>query len=249
MSLILEDYNGVNKITSLYWRSDPLYSQIEPLIQAYKSDPESVYNTWFLNNDRLKAFYTIKGGLDDVITAIESRTFGNDFKGSPLEFVLAAICEQKQVFKGAAHAFYWKPKLGIPDIYENDENQLAFGRFLKKASLTSQANSILAEISTLDSLQIKGLGPAAANLLYFLHPTLFPPFNTAIVNGFNQLMNRKLKLGSWTAYLEMRDELLELNHTFNDSLPKDLGAVAGLMFEIGQGRMHIGIHAEVQKIY
>ncbi|WP_277613997.1 hypothetical protein [Neobacillus muris] len=40
--------------------------------------------------------------------------------------VITAISEQKQVFEGAAHAFYWKPKLRIPDIYENSQNQKAF---------------------------------------------------------------------------------------------------------------------------
>lgn len=36
------------------------------------------------------------------------------------------IAEQTEIFKGAKHAFMWKPKLRIPDIYENRENQLAF---------------------------------------------------------------------------------------------------------------------------
>jgi type II restriction enzyme len=35
-----------------------------------------------------------------------------------------------------------------------------------------------------------------ANLLYFLHPTLVPPFNTAIVNGYNKLTGGKVKLGA-----------------------------------------------------
>ncbi|WP_410512424.1 hypothetical protein PaeBR_20845 [Paenibacillus sp. BR2-3] len=217
----------------------------EKHIQEYKADPESVYNTWFLNNsDRLKAFRTIRTGVADVIHAIERRTFGNDFKGSPLEFVLAAICEQKQVFEGAAHAFYWKPKLRIPDIYENEEHQLAFGRFLKAVSQTSQEKTVLAEIMKLDRLQIKGLGPAVANILYFLHPTLFPPFNTAIVNGFNQLLGRKIKLGSWSAYLEMREELMAMNETCRTPLSKDLGAVGGFMFEVGTGRIVVSGNAE-----
>jgi hypothetical protein len=46
---------------------------------------------------------------------------------------------------------------------------------------------LLAAVHALDSRQIRGLGPAAANLLYFLHPTLMPPFNTAIVRGYNAL--------------------------------------------------------------
>ncbi|MBW4080739.1 hypothetical protein [Paenibacillus sp. S150] len=214
-------------------------------IKEYKSDPESVYNTWFLNNnERLKAFRTIKNGLLDVIRTIEERTFGNDYKGSPLEFIMSAICEQKQVFEGAAHAFYWKPKLRIPDIYENDRHQLAFGRFLKAVLQGSQEKQLLEEIVKLDRLQIKGLGPAVANILYFLHPTLFPPFNTAIVRGYNELLGRKIKLGSWSAYLEMRDGLLEMNEVQRALLSKDLGAIGGFMFEIGSGRLIVGGNAD-----
>lgn len=214
-------------------------------IKEYKTDPESVYNTWFLNNnERLKAFRTIRNGLADVITAIEKRTFGNDYKGSALEFIMSAICEQKQVFEGAAHAFYWKPKLRIPDIYENEENQLAFGRFLKAVLHSTQEKQLLAEIHKLDSMQIKGLGPAVANILYFLHPTLFPPFNTAIVRGYNELLGKKIKLGSWSAYLEMRDGLIELNESMRSLLSKDLGAVGGFMFEIGSGRLIVSGNAE-----
>jgi hypothetical protein len=44
--------------------------------------------------------------------------------------------EQKQVFEGAAHPFYWKPKLRIPDIYENEENKRTFGRFSIATSLS-----------------------------------------------------------------------------------------------------------------
>ncbi len=107
----------------------------EQLIQEYKVDPESVYQTWFLNNaERLKAFRTIKNGLNNVIADVGESTFGNDFKGSSLEIVVTAISEQKQVFAGAAHAFFWKPKLRIPDIYENEANKLAFGCFLKACS-------------------------------------------------------------------------------------------------------------------
>ncbi|WP_262393460.1 hypothetical protein [Sporolactobacillus inulinus] len=87
----------------------------------------------------------------------------------------------------------------------------------------------------LDQLKIKGLGPAVATIIYFLHPTLFPPFNTAIVRGFNTLFHKKLKLGSWMAYLEMREDILATNQ--QSGLSKDLGAFAGLLFEIGSGRL------------
>lgn len=85
---------------------------LHALIQTYKADPESVYNTWFVSNeDRLKAFRAIRRGVLNVIQDIKSGTFGNDFKDSSLEVVLNSITEQKQVFQGAAHPFYWKPKL------------------------------------------------------------------------------------------------------------------------------------------
>ncbi|QSO52881.1 hypothetical protein JZ785_02830 [Alicyclobacillus curvatus] len=155
-------------------------TDLSKTIVQYKQDPESVYHTWFFNNeDRLKAFRTIKRGLVDVIYRIEQRTFGTDFKGSSLEVVVTAISEQKQVFEGAAHAFFWKPKLRIPDIYENDDNQIAFGRFLKACLQASNETQVIEAILKLDQQHIKGLGPAVANILYFLHPALFPPFNTA----------------------------------------------------------------------
>lgn len=215
-------------------------SKLVEIIDEYRNDLESVYHTWFLNNqERLKAFRTIKTGLSDVIDQIEKRTFGNDFKGSSLENVITAISEQKQVFEGAAHPFFWKPKLRIPDIYENEVNQLAFGRFLKASSIATTEKQIVQEILKLDSLKIKGLGPAVANILYFLHPTLFPPFNTAIVNGFNALFNEKIKLGSWTAYLKMREGIVNMNQEYRAYFSKDLGALAGLLFEIGSGKIII----------
>lgn len=218
---------------------------LNQIIQDYKMDMESVYHTWFLNNEeRLKAFRTIKKGLAVVVKEIESGVFGNDFKGSSLETVVTAISEQKQVFEGAAHAFYWKPKLRIPDIYENEKQQKAFGRFLKAFLLTSNESQLIAEIQKLDEMKIKGLGPAVANLLYFLHPTLFPPFNTAILNGFNLLYGQKKKLGSWEAYLQIRDVLIAENNQYKDLLSKDLGAIAGLLFEIGTYRLIVEQNAE-----
>lgn len=213
-------------------------NELYELICEYKSDEESVYHTWFVNSsDRLKAFRTIKSGIKDVIIDIENRQFGNDFKGSSLETVVSAISEQKQVFEGASHAFFWKPKLRIPDIYENEVNKLAFGRFLKGCLQSTTEKQLLVEVDKLKNLQIKGLGPAVANILYFLHPTIFPPFNTAIVKGFNLLFNQKIKLGSWDEYLKMRKFIIECNQKNLPELSKDLGAICGLFFEIGIGRL------------
>ena len=143
------------------------------LIHDYKSDPESVYNTWFVGGEeRMKAFRSIRRGVRDTVDAIAAGTFGNDFKGSPLEVVMTAITEQKQVFEGAAHAFFWKPKMRIPDIYENEDNKRKFGSFLQACLMATREEQLLSEIRRLAAAQIKGLGPAAANILYFLHPTL-----------------------------------------------------------------------------
>lgn len=212
----------------------------ERLISQYKSDSESVYNTWFIDNEsRLKAFRSIRRGVMQVIDDIKQRNFGSDFKGSSLEFVLTCITEQKQVFAGAAHPFYWKPKLRIPDIYENEQNKIAFGQFLENV-LNATEEQILREIIRLDHLKIKGLGPAVASIIYFLHPTIIPPFNTAILNGFNYVFKDKKKLGSWSEYLKIREVMIDTNNKYKNRLSNDLGAIAGLLFEIGTQKLLIG---------
>lgn len=214
-------------------------ASLSRLIDQYKADKESVYNTWFAGSeDRLKAFRAIRAGVKDTFASIAAGKFGNDFKGSPLEVVMAAITEQKQVFVGAAHAFYWKPKLRIPDIYENEGNKLKFGRFLEACYTATKEEQVLEQLWRLAAHEIKGLGPAVANIVYFLHPTTVLPFNTAMFNGFNALLNEKVKLGSWESYFAMRETCLGLNSLgeIKTKLSKDLGAIAGLLFELGCGR-------------
>lgn len=214
------------------------------LVKRYCADPESVYHTWFLGEDRLKAFRTIRRGIQVVTEEIFKGSFPRDYKGSSLEVVMSAITEQKQVFQGAAHAFYWKPKLRIPDIYEHRENQLGFARFLDDALKGTREDQILNAIHRLDALGIKGMGPAAANLLYFLHPTIVPAFNTAILVGFNALTGGRLKLGSWRDYLAMREGILSLNSQFQGNFSRDLGAVSGFLFDIGIGKIAMDGNAD-----
>lgn len=190
------------------------------LIDRYHADPESVHQTWFLHPERLKAFRTIRRGIVSLSEDLEAGTFANDYRGSSLETVVEAIAEQKQVFAGAAHPFYWKPKLRIPDIYESRPNQLRYAAFLKTALRTADPMTLVAEILRLAGTPIKGVGPASGNLLYFLHPTLFPPFNTAIVKGYNWLTGSGLKLGDWLAYLQMREGMLQLVSESRGSLSK-----------------------------
>ncbi len=206
------------------------------LIARWRDDPGATYLTWFLWEERLKNFRSIRRGIQQVVAEIEAGSFGTQYRDSSLETVVGSIKEQRQVFKGADHAFLWKPKLRIPDIYENRENQLAFGRFLDTCSCCSGEDDVLQAIRNLDVRKIKGLGPAAANLLYFLHPTLVPPSNTAIVKGYNALTGARVRLGRWADYLAMRTGMLALNTQHRGSLSNDLGAIAGLLFDVGSGR-------------
>ena len=209
---------------------------IRTLISRWKQDPHGTYSTWFLWEERLKNFRSIRRGIGQVVREIEEDRFGNAYRGSSLETVVGSIAEQRQIFRGADHAFLWKPKLRIPDIYENRDNQLAFGRLLHACNCCDDEGQVVAAIRDLDERRIKGLGPAAANLLYFIHPTLVPPFNTAIVNGYNALTGAGVKLGRWDHYLAMREGILALNNRHRDLLSNDLGAIGGLLFDLGSGR-------------
>jgi type II restriction enzyme len=212
------------------------HDTVRMLISRWREDPGSTYQTWFLWEERLKNFRSIRRGIAAVVAEIEAGTFGNLYKGSPLETVVGSVAEQRQIFKGADHAFLWKPKLRIPDIYENRENQLAFGRFLHTCACCTGETQLLAAIHDLAGRNIKGLGPAAANLLYFLHPTLVPPSNTAIVEGYNAMTGAKVKLGKWSEYLAMREGILRFNAENRGLLSNDLGAAAGFLFDLGTGR-------------
>ena len=211
-------------------------ADLKILIEYWKGDPAGTYRSWFLWKDRLRNFGAIRRGLKQVCHEIENDTFGNLYRGSSLEVVVKCVAEQKQIFKGADHAFLWKPKLRIPDIYESQANQKAFGIFLDTCSCCSTEQQLLSAIHRLDQQRIKGLGPAAANLLYFLHPTLIPPFNTAIVKGYNLLTGAAVKLGSWKEYLAMREGILRINREHQAVLSNDLGAMGGLLFDVGSGR-------------
>lgn len=210
--------------------------QTRELIERWRTDPSGTYRSWFLWEERLKNFRSIRRGIAAVVAQIEAGTFGSAYKGSTLETVVGSIAEQRQIFKGADHAFLWKPKLRIPDIYEDRQNQLAFARFLDTCACCSGEEPLLSAIGRLDERRIKGLGPAVANLLYFLHPTLAVPFNTAIVKGYNALTGSRVKLGRWDEYLAMREGVLRLNAEHRGLLSNDLGAVAGFLFDIGSER-------------
>ncbi len=218
-------------------RQSSTVDPVRRLLTRWRDDPLGTYRTWFLWEERLKNFRSIRRGISAVVAEIEAGSFGNVYKGSSLETVVKSIAEQRQVFRGADHAFLWKPKLRIPDIYESRPNQLAFGRFLQTCACCSgEEAEVLEAIRALDRASIKGLGPAVANILYFLHPTVVPPFNTAIVKGYNALAGARVRLGRWDEYLAMRRGILEANSKYRDLLSNDLGAIAGFLFDVGSGR-------------
>ncbi|MBL8348471.1 MAG: type II restriction endonuclease [Rubrivivax sp.] len=206
------------------------------LIERWKGDPHASFRSWFLWEERLKNFRSIRRGIGQVVKEIDAGTFGNAYRGSTLETVVSSVAEQRQIFKGADHAFLWKPKLRIPDIYENAGNQKAFGRLLHACDCCDTAEAVVEAIRCIDSCRIKGLGPAVANLLYFIHPTLVVPFNTAIVKGYNAVTGGQIKLGRWDHYLSMREGVIRLNNEHRSLLSNDLGAIAGLLFDVGSGR-------------
>ncbi len=98
---------------------------IGSLLSCRRDDHRGTYRTWFLWEQRLKNFRSIRRDLQAIVLEIEAETFGTTYRGSSLKTVDSAIAEQRQIFKGADHAFLWKPKLRIPDIYENPEHQRA----------------------------------------------------------------------------------------------------------------------------
>jgi len=96
---------------------------IRDLILRWRDDMAGTYQSWFLWHERIKNFRSIRRGLHQVVAEITAGTFGVAYRGASLETVVHSIAEQRQIFKGADHAFLWKPKLRIPDIYEDPTNQ------------------------------------------------------------------------------------------------------------------------------
>lgn len=122
-------------------------SPLTTLIRRWKADPGGAYRTWFLWEQRLKNFRSIRRGIDEVVREIDTGTFGSPYKASLLE-----------------------------------------------------------------------------------------PFNTVIVKGYNALTGAMVKLGKWDEFLAMRRGILALNMANRDELSNDLGAIGGLLFDIGTER-------------
>lgn len=65
-----------------------MHDAVSLLIDHWKADPHGTFNTWFLWEERLKNFRSIRRGIGQVMRDIESGTFGNVYRGSSLEAVI-----------------------------------------------------------------------------------------------------------------------------------------------------------------
>jgi type II restriction enzyme len=123
---------------------------VRRLIKRWRDDPGATYRSWFLWDEGLRTFGSIRRGIGQVASEIERGVFGIAYRGSSLEIIVHSVAEQRQIFNGADHAFLWKPKLRIPDIYESRDNQRAFGRLLDACSCcdTAEESSAISTLST-----------------------------------------------------------------------------------------------------
>ncbi len=81
---------------------------VRRLIEVWRDDSGATYRSWFLWEERLKNFRSIRRGLAEVMRENDEGSFGNLYRGSSLGTVVKSVAEQRQIFKGADHAFLWK---------------------------------------------------------------------------------------------------------------------------------------------
>ena len=70
--------------------SDPLRA----LIARWRDDPGGTYRSWFLWEERLKNFRSIRRGIQRVVAEIASGRFDNTYRGSSLETVVGSIADR-----------------------------------------------------------------------------------------------------------------------------------------------------------
>lgn len=199
---------------------------IRSLVQRWRADPGGTYHTWFLWDERLKNFRAIRRGIQQVVAEIEANRFGNVYNGSSLQTVVGSIAEQRQIFKGADHAFLWKPKLRIPDIYEHAATNARSAASSTRVTAATTKPACSQRFRRSTSIRSRDSGPPQqACSTFFI--TIIPPFNTAIVKGYNALCGTRVKLGRWDEYCAMRAGVLRLNLEHRDLLSNDLGAHRG----------------------
>ena len=91
---------------------------LRPLLEQWRRDPGATYLAWFLWEERLKNFRSIRRGVEAVVEEIEADRFGNVYKGSSLETVVGSIAEQRQIFNRRSPFGYSGTKEGNISIHE-----------------------------------------------------------------------------------------------------------------------------------
>lgn len=64
---------------------------IRQLITRWRDDAGATYKSWFLWEERIKNFRSIRRGIEQVIAEIEAGTFGVTYRGSSLETIVHSI--------------------------------------------------------------------------------------------------------------------------------------------------------------
>ena len=126
------------------------------LIERWRDDARGTYRTWFLWDERLKNFRSIRRGIAAVVAQIEAGTFGSAYRGSSLETVVASIAEQRQLFKGADHAFLWSPSCAFQTSTSIARISSPSGASSTRAPAARCEEQVLAAIRRLDACRIKG---------------------------------------------------------------------------------------------
>ena len=64
---------------------------VRELIGRWREDPGATYRSWFLWDERLKNFRSIRRGITQVVAEIEAGRFGVAYRGSSLETVVHSV--------------------------------------------------------------------------------------------------------------------------------------------------------------
>jgi type II restriction enzyme len=67
------------------------------LLERWRNDPRGAYQNWFLWQDRLKNFRSIRRSVQQVADEINSVNFGVVYTGYSLETMVHSIAEQRQI--------------------------------------------------------------------------------------------------------------------------------------------------------
>ena len=83
--------------------------RLRDLIAQWRNDPSATYQTWFLWDERLKNFRSIRRGIGQVVEEIETGRFGVAYRGSSLETIVHSVAEQHRSSRAPTTPFCGSP--------------------------------------------------------------------------------------------------------------------------------------------